>query len=110
MHCTNYYYFSPNIILFIFPRQLLDHKNNELEELRSEQHLKVAQLEAQNQRLERNLSHLEREHGHLQETREREAADSRSSSQQMKQQLQADFDKKVWCACVCVCVGGGGEL
>ena len=73
----------------------MDRKNNELEDLRSDHHLKVAELEAQNQRLQRKLSQLEREHGHLQELRDKEVADSRISTQQLRQQLQADFDQKV---------------
>ena len=82
--------------MYISSWQLLDRKNNELEDLRSEHHLKVAQLEAQNQRLEMKLSQLERDHTHLQEIREMEVTDSRNSSQHLRQQLQADFDKKVF--------------
>ena len=73
----------------------MDRKNNELEDMRSEHYLKVTQLEAHNQRLERKLTQLEREHGDLQEQRDREASDLRHSSQLLRQQLQADFDKKV---------------
>ena len=63
--------------------------------MRSEHHLKVAQLESLNQRLERKLSQLERESSHLQEMRDKEVSDLRQATQLLRQQLQADFDKKV---------------
>ena len=63
--------------------------------MRSEHHLKVAQLESLNQRLERKLSQLERESSHLQEMRDKEVSDLRQAAQLLRQQLQADFDKKV---------------
>lgn len=73
----------------------MDRKNNELEDMRSEHQLKVAQLESLNQRLERKLTQLERESTHLQELRDREATESRQATKLLRQQLQADFDKKV---------------
>jgi Skp family chaperone for outer membrane proteins len=73
----------------------LDRKNNELEDMRSEHQLKVAQLESLNQRLERKLNQLERESAHLQELRDKEASDSRQAAKILRQQLQTDFDKKV---------------
>jgi hypothetical protein len=73
----------------------LDRKNNELEDMRSEHQLKVAQLESLNQRLERKVTQLERESAHLQELRDREASDSRQAAKLLRQQLQTDFDKKV---------------
>ena len=63
--------------------------------MRSEHHLKVAQLESLNQRLERKLSQVERESSHLQEMRDKEVSDLRQAAQLLRQQLQADFDKKV---------------
>lgn len=75
--------------------QLLDNKNNELEEMRSEHHIKVTRLEAINQRLERKLAQLKREGDLLQEMRDKEAAESRQSTQLLKRQLQTEHDKKV---------------
>ena len=63
--------------------------------MRSEHQLKVAQLESLNQRLERKLTQLERESTHLQELRDKEASESRQATKLLRQQLQADFDKKV---------------
>ena len=63
--------------------------------MRSEHHLKVAQLESLNQRLERKLTQLERESSHLQEIRDKEASESRQAAKLLRQQLQTDFDKKV---------------
>ena len=73
----------------------MDRKNNELEDMRSDHQLKVAQLESLNQRLERKLSQMERENSHLQETREKEASESRQAAKLLRQQLQDDFDRKV---------------
>ena len=63
--------------------------------MRSEHHLKVAQLESLNQRLERRLTQLERESSHLQEVRDKKASEPRQAAKLLRQQLQADFDKKV---------------
>ena len=63
--------------------------------MRSEHHLQVAQLESLNQRLERKLTQLERESSHLQEIRDKEASEARQTAKLLRQQLQADFDKKV---------------
>ena len=82
-------------LVLIISLQLLDRKNNELEDMRSEHHLKVAKLESLNQRLERRLTQLERENSHLQEVRDKEASESRQAAKLLRQQLQADFDKKV---------------
>ena len=63
--------------------------------MRSEHQLKVAHLESLNLRLERKLAQLERESTHLQELRDKEASESRQAAKLLRQQLQADFDKKV---------------
>ena len=52
-------------------------------------------MESLNQRLERKLAQLERESTHLQELRDKEASESRQATKLLRQQLQADFDKKV---------------
>ena len=61
--------------------------------MHSEHHLKVAQLESLNQRLERRLTQLERENSHLQEIRDKEASESRQATKLLRQQLQADYKK-----------------
>ena len=78
-----------------FVNQILDRKNNEMEDMRSEHRIKAHKLETQNERLERKLLQIEQECKHLQEQRDSQLSDSQHTIHQLRRQLQTEFDKKV---------------
>lgn len=75
--------------------KILDRKNNEMEDMRSDHRLQVHTLETQNERLERKVLQVEQECKHLQEQRDNLISDSQHSIHQLRRQLATEFDKKV---------------
>jgi exonuclease VII large subunit len=76
-------------------RQLLDRKNNELEDIKSANRVQVHKMEAQIKSLERQVNHLQRECAHLQGELQRQEEDRSLSYQQQKISMQNEVQQQL---------------